>query len=113
MKLDVKTEGTLNELNRTIKTRLRRRLAAGQSQFMKASKAYTEATGIATDGTTMFHPEPSRIPTAAEFNDLLCEVQKAQDTFPENNTIVDADDLEDIYSEYEKVLCADQFMPKE
>jgi hypothetical protein len=84
--------------------RLRRGVTERQSQFTKASKAYTEATGIQADERTIYQPEPKRIPTDEESRDLSLELQRAQTIFLKNNTVEDDEDLENIYSTYEEVL---------
>ena len=110
--LEVKTKGTLRELNKYITPSLQCRLAEGKSQFTKASKAYTEATGKSTDESIMTRPEPRRAPTRAESDALLLEVQMAQERYLNDHVEVSDTYLEKCYGEYEKVLCTDMFEPK-
>jgi hypothetical protein len=103
------TEGILNELNRSISSRLENKITQGQSLLTDACESYYQATGEHPDGTTWDQPEPEQILTQDEVEDLLMVFQEAGERLMTDKPDLDRTIVKSAYVAYKSVILKDGF----
>jgi len=103
----IQTQGILNELNRSILSRLEKKVTERQLLLTEACEEYTYATDEPPDENTWIRRETKQIISKAEANELLGVFREAGEQWMKDNPDMDGTIVKSIYVAYESVISKD------